>query len=154
MAKKNNHIDCECAACKYGMEAVEKMQEEAIKKYGWYAHFVQDDPRCPANTNAHTHHVMESFGHKDFQICLNIRPELSHMILADAISQVKKGVKFEPGKKYDKIIANYQVEFIEAIETGRPVLRILIPDKNGKYEGMYAEQLTKLNNAEINHNLN
>ena len=153
MAKKNHHTDCECAACKYGMEAVEKMQEDAIKKYGWYAHLVTD-PMCPANTNIHTHHVMESFGHKDFQICLNIQPNTLHMILADAIDQVKEGIKFEPGKKYDKIIANYKVEFIEATEMGRPVLRLLIPDENGKYEGPYAEQLTKLNNTDININMN
>ena len=153
MEKKNNHKDCECAICKHGVEAVRKMQEESVKKYGWYVHVVQD-PRCPANTNVHTHHLVESFGHKDLQICLNINPKTSHRLLADAISEIKNGVKFEPGKKYGKIINNYQVEFIEAIEEGRSVLRMLIPDENGKYEGIYAEQLTKLNNADLNINMN
>lgn len=150
---KNNHKDCECFACKYGTDALLKMQEEAVKKHGWYAHIVQD-PRCPANTNIHTHHVMESFGHKDFQICLNINPNTSHGLLADAVNEVKKGVKFEPGKKYDNIIKNYKVEFIEAIEEGRSVLRMLIPDENGEYKGVYAEQLTKLNNSDVNINMN
>lgn len=129
------HKNCKCAICEHGIDAVRKMQKESIIKYGWYVHFVQD-PRCPANTNAHTHHVMESFKHKDFQICL------------------KKGVKYEPGKKYDNIIEKFKVEFIEVTEGGRSVLRILIPDENGKYEGMYAEQLTKLNNADLNINMN
>lgn len=63
------------------------------------------------------------------------------------VENIKKGTVYEPGNKYDKIIQNYKVEFINAKESGRSVLRLLIPDANGKYEGVYAEQLTKLNNS-------
>jgi thiaminase len=140
--------------CELGREAVEKMQEDCIKKYGWYAHYIMDDNNCPANTNAHTHHVLESFGHKDFQICLNVKPEIFNMIFTSLVDEVKKGAKYESGKKYGKIIDGYKVEFIDAIESGRSVLRVLIPDENGKYKGPYAVQLTKLNNAEFNPNLN
>ena len=139
----------------HGIEAAEKMQQKCIEKYGWYLHHVTDDSFCPNNTNSHTHHLTESFGHKDFQVCLNIRPDIIHAILTNLVEEIKKGAKYEVGKKYDGILTGYQVEFIDAIETGREVLRLLLPDENGKYEhSPYSDQLTKLNNRVIVHNPN
>jgi hypothetical protein len=71
------------------------------------------------------------------------------MILVGVVDKIKEGVKYESGKKYAGIIDGFKLEFLDAIEGGRPVLRILIPDEKGKYSGPYAEQLTKLNNADV-----
>lgn len=153
----NQHQDgkCKCFACEKGMEALEKMQQEFIEKVGWYAHFVSNDPRCPYSTNLHTHNLMEKFGHKDLQICLNIAPQVGHAIFVTIIDEIKKGKKFEAGKEYDEIFdGGFKAKFIDAFETGRPVLRVLVPGPDGKYEGKYAEQLTKLNNEEFNPNNN
>jgi hypothetical protein len=46
-------------------------------------------------------------------------------------------------------VDNFKLEFIEVTESGRKVLRLLIPDEKGNYDGLYAEQLTKLNNADV-----
>lgn len=150
MKKHTRTHNCECISCKKGKEALEKMQEESIKKYGWYIHFVFNDKMCPSGVNVHTHYLEESFDHKDIQICINLKPELIHMILANIVQKIKEGVKYEPGKKYAGIVEGFKLEFIDAIENGRRVLRLLIPDENGKYEGVYADQLKKLNNADVN----
>lgn len=149
MKEHKRRHNCECLSCREGREAVKKMEAESIEKYGWFVHYVFDDKMCPSNINIHTHHVFESFGHKDIQVCLNLRPELIHQIIANVIEGIKQGIKYEPGRKYAGIIDNFKLEFIDAVENGRPILRLLIPDENGKYEGVYATQLTKLNNADI-----
>ncbi len=137
------------------MEALKKLEKDCIEKFGWYAHFVVDDPMCPDNTNFHTHNLKEAFGHKDLQICLGIRPEMAHSLLTSVIDEIKKGVKFETGKEYDNVFGNgFKAKFIDAFECGRQVLRLIIPDQNGKYEGKYAAQLTKLNNNAFNPALN
>lgn len=93
--------------------------------------------------------------HKDFQICFNIKPELINTLFFNLVNDVKNGVKYESGKKYDGVLNNFQVEFIDAKECGRDVLRLLIPDEKGKYEGIFAEQLTKLKNRHsVIHNPN
>jgi|LakMenE01Jun11ns_1017448.scaffolds.fasta_scaffold9899491_2 hypothetical protein len=141
--------NCRCDICKKGADAVLSAQMESIDRYGWFVHYVYDDKMCPYKVNVHTHHVEESFGHKDIQICINLKPELIHMLLVNVINNIKAGVKYEPGKKYEKIVDNFKLEFIEVTESGRKVLRLLIPDEKGNYDGLYAEQLTKLNNADV-----
>ncbi len=150
--KKEN---CDCVYCKLGQEAADKMQKDAIDRFGWTAHYVVDDSDCPYGINAHTHNIYESLGHKDFQICFNIKPQLINTLFFNLANDVKNGKTYESGKKYDNVLTNYQVEFLDAKECGRDVLRLLIPDENGKYEGMFAEQLTKLQNRRpVVHNPN
>jgi len=142
---------CNCFACENGMEELKKIEADCIKKFGWYAHLVTNDDKCPSGVNGHTHNVKEAYGHKDLQICLPIQPEILNGLLTTVVDEIKKGKKFESGVEYDNIFSGgFKAKFLDAFECGRPVLRLLIPDKNGKYEGKYAEQLTKLNNEEFN----
>ena len=153
--KKHTAGKCECFACKNGIDELKKREADCIKRLGWFAHLVMNDDRCPSGVNAHTHNLKEAYGHKDIQICLNIPPNVINGLFESVVDEIKKGVKFETGKEYDKIFCGgFKAKFIDAFELGRPVLRLLIPDKNGKYEGPYAVQLTKLNNEEFNPNLN
>jgi hypothetical protein len=147
--KHNRHHNCECLTCKLGKEAVAKMEAESIEKYGWYAHYVFGDKMCPSGVNIHTHYLVESFGHKDIQLCINIDPTLLHFVIVNVVDGIRKGIKYEPGKMYAGLVDGFKLEFIDAIENGRKVLRLLIPDEKGKYTGPYAEQLTKLNNADV-----
>lgn len=152
MSKEKEHQrrhNCECLSCKIGTEAVRKLEAENIEKYGWFAHYVYNDKMCPSGINIHTHNVWESFKHKDIQVCLNLDPKLLHMVIVNVVEGIKKGVKYVPGKMYAGLVDGFKLEFIDAIEGNRKVLRLLIPDENGKYEGVYATQLTKLNNADV-----
>ena len=153
--KKHNKPDCKCFACINGIDGLEKLELELIKKHGWYGHFVQDDLKCPYGVNAHTHNLKEAYNHKDIQVCLNIDPAIIHGLFHSIVDEIKKGVKFESGIEYDNVFSGvFKAKFVDAFECGRQVLRLLIPDPNGKYEGKYAEQLTKLNNQEFNELLN
>ncbi len=143
---------CQCDACN-DPEGVLMNYDEAVKKYGFAIHHVFGDTSCPNNTNAHTHGIMESFGHPDFQLCFNIHPDTVTDIFHNLVDAIRKGEKFEVGKLYDGyFIGGYKAKFIWATQGDRKVLRLLIPDVDHSYTGeMYAAQLTMLNdNPELN----
>lgn len=144
--KKHNHADCECEICKNGLEAVEAKEQKAMQDLGWYAHYVQDDPEHPFGVNYHTHGLGRSFNHLDLQICLRVNPDVAHMIITNAVEKIKEGFKYQHGKAYDDLIEardpnlKYKVLFLEARECGRPVLRLIMPDKKGSFDGDLAAQ--------------
>ena len=105
-------------------------------RHGWYVHFVPNDQHFPNSINYHTHGVLESFGHPDLQICFPLSTEIAHQILSIIVNQIKKGEHFEPNRRYEKIIDdNLNIEFIEAMEGNRKILRIVFPNRDGSYEG-------------------
>lgn len=107
-------------------------QTECVKKYGFYTHYV-----LPAGNkmlaNYHTHGLEKTRNHLDFQIVLPINPELAHSIIWNFIKRINKGEKFEPNTKVENIIKGFPVKLIEATEGNRKVLRIILPDPNGKF---------------------
>lgn len=132
----------ECAVCS-GKINIDLWQEEMEKKHGWFAHYVFDDPSCPYKVNIHTH-GLEKYGHRDLQVCFPIPKEIIHNILIDIVEEIKKGKKYVAGIKYSGIIKNYDLEFSQSEENGRPVMRIIFPDKHGNiqtYDGKPNPQL-------------
>lgn len=126
-------------------ERMEAMDKHFMEKSGWYAHYV---PHTGDWINYHTHGLERTFGHKNFQITMPVSQEQAHGLANMLIAEVKKGKKFEAGVDYEGLMAKgYKVRFIEAKECGRTVLRLLIPDVNGKYEGKFAPQLENLDDA-------
>ena len=115
---------CECAICKYGPEFVEDWERDCLQKTGWFAHQVPG--------NYHTHGVLESFGHQDIQVVLQIDPNAIHRIVSGVINDIKEGKQFQAGQNYSKVIQKLDVTFIEATENDRTVLRLIFPDANGK----------------------
>lgn len=132
----HNHQEGQkCFACEHGKEAMEKFEKDSIEKYGWYTHFITDeDDSSPTGFNAHTHHLMESYGHPDLQIVIPMEPQLVSYIFHNAVNEyIKKGIPLEVGKEYKNIIGNgYSITVIKVKETDdREVLRIIFPDKYG-----------------------
>lgn len=138
----NQHDNnCECYTCKYGAAFVNDLERRAMTDHGWFAHYVSDDPETPFGINYHTHGFQESFGHMDIQFCFPAPYQQIHQLFAQVVDNIKGGRKYEPGQKYDDILrGDYDVEFIEAMECGRKVLRMCLPDKNNKFEGDFAKQ--------------
>jgi len=128
--------------------AEEIRQREAImlEVHGWYAHCVPSgDKTTPTGFNYHTHGFEKSYGHKDIQIVLPINPKVAHELIIAILSKIKSGVRFEVDIEYTGIMKNdYKVRFIAAKEYSRDVLRLLIPDKDGEFKGMYAKQFKGL----------
>jgi hypothetical protein len=110
-----------------------------MKTVGWHAHIVAEDPSAPYGANYHTHGLVESFGHLDIQVVFPIDPRTIHGIVKKLIDQIKDGKKFKHGDRVDGVIQSatdieYQVLLINAIEGGRNVLRMIIPDAAGNLE--------------------
>lgn len=143
MVLNNPHSDCVCEICsgKKTLADAEKMAEKAMAKCGWYAHLVGGDDCSPTGFNYHTHGFVESFDHLDIQIVLPMPQDLCHSVANTVVKNIKKkGQKYSPGKLYDNIMKGYNVEFQYATECGRRVLRLLLPDKNGKSKDSETEQ--------------
>jgi len=126
-----------------------KIMAEAAERLGWWEHCVPNGDKTPYGYNYHTHNFQEKFGVPDIQIVFPIDPATAHELINVIIYKIEKqGLKLKPNKYYSNIAGGgYKVKFIEAIECGRPVLRMLLPDVDGKYEGKYAKQLTMLDNS-------
>ncbi len=104
-------------------------------RYGWYVHFVFEDKDFPYGINFHTHGIEDSFAHPDLQICFPIQKEMAHQIFNAIVAEIKKGIVFKAGKQYADIIGEgLNIAFIQAIECGRPLLRIIFRDENGDCE--------------------
>lgn len=112
-------------------------REKAMKAEGWIIEVISDtkDSKCATGTgrDAHTHGIEEKFGHMDLQCVLPINADLVGDIFHRIVKMIKEGTKFESGKCYGDIVNNkYKIRFLTAMEGDREVLRIIIPDKNGK----------------------
>lgn len=136
--------NCACDACRLGLEETEKNIAEMLRTKGWYTQYVQDDSECPFCMNIHTHGVKESFDHPDFQICINLSPQVAHEILSMLVYRIKKGERFYVNTDYDDIGEGYTSRFIFAREAGRVVLRLCIPNERNKFEGPEYEAQFKM----------
>lgn len=127
--------DPNCYAGKHGFEAMAQKEAEFIEKYGWYVHFIDDDPNMPLGVNFHTHGVSETFKHRDFQIVLPLQSGVAHTVFAEVVDRVNKGEIFEHNEATDDVIGNdFKVKFVNALDGDRRVLRIILPDSSGSLD--------------------
>lgn len=128
--------NCQCEICQAesideGMQRLAAKQLRAVSKHGFYAHLV---PVGGGFVNAHTHLVAEAFDHDDFQIVLSIPPQTISGIFHDFVDRVKAGEQFKDGDEVTGIIINGPVKLINAVENFRHVLRVILPDPEGKLD--------------------
>jgi hypothetical protein len=136
--------NCMCDACRLGTEEMERRYKEMLATSGWFTQYVQDDCDCPNHMNIHTHGVQESFSHPDFQICINLSPQVAHEILSLLVYRVKNGERFYVNTDYNDIGEGFTTRFIFAGEGGRVVLRLCVPNKENKFEGAEYEAQFKM----------
>lgn len=82
--------------------------------------------------NAHTH-GLEKYHHMDFQLVLAYPNEEICRILNTFGFWVQQGRKFQNGDMVSGIYEDCDVKLEEFEETGRMVLRIIIPDKHNTF---------------------
>lgn len=129
-----------CISCSEGPEAAALKQAEIMKRWGWIVHYVfEHEEQLEPFLNVHTHGLTEKHGHPDLQICLaaklGVPPGVVHTLIHAAVRQIEAGVVFKHGSQSDQVMESYAVRFVDAKENGRPVLRILLPDKSGAFPG-------------------
>jgi len=128
-----------CAACNApDLEAFFKKQREIMERVGWIVHYVLDhEEKAVPFVNAHTHGILEKYGHADLQICLATRlgvpTDVIHQMLHAVVRQIEDGVVFAAGHKSGEVMEGYDVKFVDAEENGRHVLRVLLPDNRGAF---------------------
>lgn len=86
----------------------------------------------PYMCNAHTH-GLERYRHLDFQMVLQLPPEEIARILNTLGLRVQSGERFRPGDMVSGIYEDCDVRLDEYEETGRKVLRVIIPDANNVF---------------------
>lgn len=108
------------------------------KKVDWIIHLVANGAcdECgktetgflPYLCNAHTH-GMEKYGHTDFQMVLRTSNQEIARILNTLGLRVQAGERFHAGDFVSGIYEDCDVRLDVFEETGRQVLRVIIPDK-------------------------
>ena len=73
---------------------------------------------------------MEKYQHPDFQLVLNLPPVEIGRILNTLGLRVQAGEKFKAGDMVSGIYTDCNIRLDAFEETGRTVLRVIIPDKN------------------------
>ena len=112
-----------------------KMREqENFRRNGFIAHVVKEDEESPTGFNVHTHGFMESWNHPDIQIVLPMTEDMLKLTIKEIAERVKHGAKFRPGDRAENIIKGATVKFIHAVEDNRSVLRVILPDRQGKLD--------------------
>ena len=103
------------------------------KNVDWIIHCILDDPGpYPYLGNAHTH-GMEKYRHLNFQTVINFPQEHICYLLNTMGMRVRNGETFHDGDMVSGIYEDCDVRLKKVRETGRDVLRLIIPDKYNRF---------------------
>ena len=107
-------------------------------KVDWIIHYVFDDPGpYPYLCNAHTHgnsiNGMGKYHHLDFQMVLNLPQEHICYLLYTLGRRVQNGETFHDGDMVSGLYEDCSIRLKKVRETGRDVLRLIIPDKHNRF---------------------
>lgn len=135
------------------VEVVKQKEMEMMKKYGWIVHYIfpTEESEEPQMVNIHTHGLQESYNHLDIQMTLPVDQATAHGVLGTVVMHIKDGKTFKAEETSDVVLEGFDVYFFAATEDGRDVLRIVLPDPNGKMpfdedcEKVYNRQLEPTN---------
>lgn len=115
---------CDAGGTEDALKKLQALQDKALAAYGWYVHAVGNE--------MHTHGIVENHSHPDLQI-VGFSKVLAHGVLVSIVTQIQAGFKYEAGKEYEGIVEQgFKVRFETALDGSREVLRVIIPDAEGK----------------------
>jgi hypothetical protein len=106
-------------------------EDEILKKYGWVAHYVADMPGKAIDY--HTHGIREGHNHMDFQVVYPLDPKLIHQMIHGLYATVKAGGVIPVETRYSEVLQGYDVYFKVYQQSGRNVLRMILPDKKNLF---------------------
>ena len=82
--------------------------------------------------NAHTH-GMNKYGHLDFQLVIHLHPNQMGYVLNTLGLRVQAGEHFKSGDLVEGIFDRCPLRLDEVEESGRKVLRVIIPDDQNRF---------------------
>lgn len=104
--------------------------------------------------NVHTH-GMAKYGHQDFQLVIHLAPEMMGYVLNSLGLRVQVGERFKTGDLVEGIFEDCAVRLDSFEESGREVLRVIIPDSQNRFpedpncDYPYSYQLVPTNALEL-----
>lgn len=146
-----------------------KEKSNMISNYNWQIHAIKNGCLCendgeyifdmiPGAANFHTH-GMEQYNHPDFQLVLDYDLDTAAYILNTLGERVSSGERFNPGDYVKGIFEDCEIRLETFEETGRDVLRVIVPDANNVFpdeEGCrssYLHQMWPTEELYINHDI-
>lgn len=121
------------------LAAIQRQQEEHMRRYGWYAHHVfdyyQETIYGCAFLNAHTHGLTESWQHPELQVVLPLPSETVQAILSNAVALIREGTVLQDGMHVEKVIQGYPVLVRQVEVDGEVHMRLILPDPAGRFPG-------------------
>lgn len=134
-----------------------RLKSDSKTECTWIIHRVHDGKHkiYPKNfCNIHSH-GMEVYNHKNFQVVLDVGDEIACYIINSLCERVREGhtqgVSMGSGDVITGIYSQFPLKLVQASEGGRSVLRVLLPDDEGRFPGEkgcmapYSDQLIKFN---------
>lgn len=116
------------------LKELRKETEKIMREHGYIVHSVfPSEKDTSGKVSHHTHGLKENFNHMDLEIALAIHPNLARAVLGGVAEQIKSGEVFEDKLMSDKIIQGYNVQLFKMKSDNRELLRIVLPDENGKF---------------------
>lgn len=115
-------------------------------------HYVFSDGESPwINLHSHEFEKIPDSPHPDFQVVMPISPETGVYVLGSVVQwalnrteQIETGVSYEDILEPNQAGQSVPLQFVEAEETGRRVLRVILPDPQMRFgqlaEAPYSEQ--------------
>jgi len=103
-----------------------------MKKPDWIIHFIPDASAIEFIANSHTH-GMERYGHIDFQVVLRVDNKEIGRLLNTLGMRVRDGERFAHGDMVKGLYQDCDVRLDSVKETGRQVLRLIIPDQHNRF---------------------
>lgn len=100
-----------------------------LDKQGWFYQYEEIDGPV---ANIHTHGLAENLNHIDLQIVLKLDEDLVQMLLNTIIDNIAEGYKYREGRS-NQVIDSIEVEFKLFEESDRKVLRVILPDEQGRF---------------------
>lgn len=99
----------------------------------WLIHAVQPIIPAPGNyRNVHTHGAFWYSG-MDFQVVIPYSSDTVCQLLTMMVKRAQNGELFKDGDLVAGLFYEYPVKLLSVKESGRQVLRLLIPDENGYF---------------------
>lgn len=131
-----------------GKMALDAWQNERLRQVGYYEHYVVPHDTLPQCMNAHTHGFPTKCNHPDLQIVYPLSEDVLHSVFVSALSLIEKSkLQLEDGGLYHKILRGYTVLVRSAVESGRPVRRLIMPDADGTFSELQCADLPPLASA-------
>lgn len=129
------HPSCHCAVCALvasgvsigdAVDRVERDEQRQLDEHGFIIHYVYEEGPATQLVNIHTHGLL-----RDFQIVVPLPPSRAVPILKTLATRSLACSRYRAGQHVRGVIRDYAVALVDAVESGRSVLRVIIPAADG-----------------------